>query len=156
MPSFSFKVEVARDIVDIILKIIEPIGESLRGKLAYSVQAPEEEDEMMQDIWLQELQEILQDDCDALIKLLNNKKFGKEKITLEDMEMEPIIRACSAIRLKLHTRYLGSLKDAELESGEIDFMTLTPEERIHYSCYMFLAGLQNILIDHIDPESSEE
>lgn len=70
-------------------------------------------------------------------------EFGPE-------DCEPLLRAASALRLKLRERRLGALADSVLEAGEIDYGRLNKEERLAMTAYMLLASLQDIVIRHLD------
>ena len=75
-------------------------------------------------------------------------EFGPE-------DCEPMLRAASALRLKLRTRKLGAIADSALETGEIDFARLNKEERVAVTAYSLLASLQEIIIRHLDPSGEE-
>ena len=63
---------------------------------------------------------------------------------------EAVVRACSAIRLRLRERWLKPLGDETLESGEVDVASLDESSRKAFMCYLFLATVQELVIQHLD------
>jgi hypothetical protein len=59
-----------------------------------------------------------------------------------------ILRACAAVRLQVRAQFLSALPDAALESGKIIPAKLGAEARDALQCYSFLAGLQELIIQH--------
>ena len=63
---------------------------------------------------------------------------------------ECIVRACAAVRLRLREHYLKPLGDEKLESGDVDMLTLDEPLRRAFMCYLFLATIQELIIQHLD------
>jgi hypothetical protein len=61
-----------------------------------------------------------------------------------------IVRACAAVRLRLREKYLKPMGDETLESGEVDLMSLDEPLRKAFMCYLFLATIQELIIQHLD------
>ena len=60
------------------------------------------------------------------------------------------MRACTAVRLHLRERRLKSLSDESLETGDIDMDGLDEITRKAFMCYLFLATVQELIIQHLD------
>ena len=60
------------------------------------------------------------------------------------------MRACAAVRLRLREKYLQGLGDDTLESGEIELTHLEEPLRKAFMCYLFLATVQELIIQHLD------
>ena len=63
---------------------------------------------------------------------------------------EPVVRACAALRLRLREENLKSLRDEMLESGEVEMDQLAEPVRKFFMCYLFLATLQELIIQNLD------
>jgi len=96
------------------------------------------------------------DDQTRFAAIFDTEEFRKNGVAeFGPEDCEPLLRAASALRLKLRNRKLGALADSALETGEIDYARLNKEERTAITSYMLLASLQEIVIRHLDPGSAE-
>ena len=59
-------------------------------------------------------------------------------------------RHLSAVRLRLRERYLQSVADEALETGEVELAKLPEPVRKAFMCYLFLATLQELIIQRLD------
>jgi hypothetical protein len=104
------------------------------------------------DDWRNDLAGETQDDQARFAAVFDTEAFRSEGIAeFGPEDCEPLLRAASALRLKLRTRKLGAMADSVLETGEIDFARLNKDERTAITAYMLLASLQEIIIRHLDP-----
>jgi hypothetical protein len=71
-------------------------------------------------------------------------------VAFDESNAEPIVRACAAVRLHLRERYLKQLGDEMLESGDVDLTKLGEPLRKAFMCYLFLATIQELIIQHLD------
>ena len=63
---------------------------------------------------------------------------------------EPVLRACAAVRLRLRERFLKALNEEVLESGDLEIESLQEPARKAFMCYLFLATIQELIIQHLD------
>lgn len=110
-----------------------------------------QEDMELADAWEDGLSERLQDDCHRLLELMNDARLGKDSFNLDINKAESILRASSAIRLKIRASLLEDIPAGELEGGSVDLDVLSPGEQGAYLCYLFLASLQDLIISQLDP-----
>jgi len=61
-----------------------------------------------------------------------------------------IVRACAAVRLRLRERFLKQLPDETLETGDVELEQLDEPLRKAFMCYLFLATVQELIIQHLD------
>ncbi|MFT3828890.1 MAG: hypothetical protein QM691_04200 [Opitutaceae bacterium] len=142
---------VVGPLLEYLLPLAREMGE---GALAFEPDLKEIEEDFRED-WRNDLANQSQDDQTRFAAIFDTEEFRKEGIAeFGPEDCEPLLRAASALRLKLRTRKLGALADSALENGEIDFARLNKEEQIAITAYMLLASLQEIVIRHLDP--SEE
>ena len=58
--------------------------------------------------------------------------------------------AISVCRLRLRERFLTALSEEVLESGDLEVESLEEPARRAFMCYLFLATLQELIIQHLD------
>lgn len=137
-----------------MLEMVKAATESLNGHLAVEPQMPED-DEDLQMAWQADLIEALHYDIDYLLMVLRDHDFGKGELIMEEGVAESVVRACSAIRLKLRESALLKLTDHQLESTEVDILSLPTDMQQYYACYLFLASLQSLILIELDPSCEE-
>ena len=137
-----------------MLEMVKAATESLNGHLAVEPQMPED-DEDLQMAWQADLIEALHYDIDYLLMVLRDHDFGKGELIMEEGVAESVVRACSAIRLKLRESALRKLTDHQLESAEVDILSLPTDTQQCYACYLFLASLQSLILIELDPSCEE-
>ena len=69
------------------------------------------------------------------------------EVVVDESQRLPIVRACSVLRLQLRHSFLAALSDTTLESGLDE--VYTGEERNAVMCYLFLATIQDMLLQHL-------
>jgi hypothetical protein len=142
--------------VKLSLPVVAPLLDILRDlavELARTLAAPQALHDLDQDFrgaWIGELLEGQTEDIRALLSLFDGEFFTEGVIAFDENNAEPIVRACTAFRLQLRERRLKSLGDESLESGEIDMEGLDEETRKAFMCYLFLATVQELIIQHLD------
>lgn len=119
-------------------------------------------DAEFRELWTDDLKDALKSDCARFLEVFDREEFRETGVTdFSDRQVDPLLRACSALRLKLRTAELGKVSDDTLEDGEVDFAKLKPRERMAFTGYVFLGTLQEILIRHLDvlaaaPDTGED
>ncbi len=109
-------------------------------------------EEDFRDHWRADIAGQAQDDQMRFAAIFDTEEFRNDGLAeFGPEDCEPLLRASSALRLKLRNRKLAALADSALESGEIDYARLNKEERTAITTYMLLASLQEIIIRHLDP-----
>lgn len=143
MPEIAFKIEkeYLAPIGEMSMRIAELFGD----KLAISVDLPRDDPELA-EAWQDGLVETLHQDMRCLVNFIEDERFGFDSIWLEDSVAEGVLRACSAIRVKIRELYLGGLSDAQLEEGDFDGSLLDQEGKGAYLTYTSLALLQEAII----------
>lgn len=141
----NFFFEIDANIIPILREQIHGILEQLKDDLVIEVLLPDNDPELT-SCWKSSLVEELQADCRSLLSLLGHKSFGQEPISVEMEFAESFLRACSAVRRKLRTNFLAEIKDCDLERGELNIIELAPKLRKPYACYVFLAYIQETII----------
>ncbi len=112
---------------------------------------PPASDQVMSEVWLEDLLESQKKDITALNELFNNELLDTGRATVNEEDVDLILRGCTALRLVLRESTLSRFEDEHLESGEVEVGKITAEEEIGYGVYILLASLQELIISQLDP-----
>jgi hypothetical protein len=145
----KIEVKLSLPVVAPLLDVIKSTVDDLRGSLAAS-SAGHDIDEDLREVWVDALLMSQAGDCRTMLGLFDRDFFSTGVISFDETNAEPIVRACAAIRLRLREKYLKRLEDESLESGNIELETLPEPERKAFMCYLFLATIQELIIQHLD------
>ena len=143
------EVRLALPVVAPLLDVIKELAGGLRKNLAAPL-ALTDLDAEFRDAWIAELLAGQEQELGALLALFNEDFFREGVVAFDEDNAEIIVRACAAIRLQLRERCLKSLGDETLEAGEVDVMGLDEPLRKAFMCYLFLATIQELIIQHLD------
>jgi hypothetical protein len=143
------EVKLALPIVAPLLDVIKELAEGLRKNLAAPLELHDIDPEFRES-WVGELLSAQNDDVHTLLALFNDEFFTEGVVAFDEDNAEPIVRACAAVRLRLREIYLKPLGDETLESGDVELETLDEPLRKAFMCYLFLATVQELIIQHLD------
>lgn len=143
------KVTLSLPVVAPLLDVVKAAADSLQHQLAAPL-AMEDLEAEFRDTWTGELLSGQNEDVRTLLGLFDSEFFATGVIGFDGQNVEAIVRACSAVRLRLRTRFLGGLDDEKLESGDVELGSLDEPVRKAFMCYLFLATIQEIVIQHMD------
>ena len=144
-----FEIALSLPVVAPLLDVVKELADGLKHTLAAPPSLPDN-DPVFRDLWTRELQDGQNEDITALLALFNEEFFTEGVVALGPGNAESIARACSAIRLRLRERYLQPLGDEALEIGEVELARLDPTTRKAFMCYLFLATIQEYIIQRLD------
>ena len=133
-----------------LLAVIKAAADDLQPTLAVPPAVPDAEREFA-DAWKGELLAAQNSDVGTLLALFGNEFFSTGVIALDPTNAESVLRGSAAVRLRLRERHLRTLDDDALESSEVALSDLTEEQRRALAAYVFLATLQELIIQHLDP-----
>jgi hypothetical protein len=143
------EVRLALPVVAPLLDVIK----ELAGPLRHTLAAPQDIADLDADFreaWIAELLAGQQEELAALLALFNEDFFREGVVAFDETNAEIVVRACTVVRLQLRERYLKPLGDETLEAGEVDVMALEGPLRKAFMCYLFLATIQELIIQHLD------
>lgn len=143
------EVRLSLAVVAPLLDVIKATGDSLQTELAAPNTLGDIEPDLRDD-WRAELLESQNSEVRHLLALFDNEFFTNGVIAFDGSNAEPVVRACAAVRLKLRETYLTELNEELLESGEIEIEELPEPGRKAFMCYLFLATIQELIIQHLD------
>ena len=143
------EVKLALPVVAPLLDVIKELAEHLRKAPAAPVALDDLEAEF-RATWIDELLLSQNEEVRTLLALFDDEFFSEGVVAFDEKNAEVIVRACAAVRLKLRERYLQPLGDETLESGDVEMATLSEPLRKAFMCYLFLATIQELIIQHLD------
>lgn len=143
------EVKLALPVVAPLLDVIKELADNLSRNLAAPL-ALKDLDEEFQAAWRDELLSTQNEEVRTLLSLFDDEFFSDGVVAFDENNAEIIVRACAAVRLRLREKYLKPLGDEALESGDLDLMTLDEPLRRAFMCYLFLATIQELIIQHLD------
>lgn len=149
MPEIQFRISPVFLVT--FTELVETLTRQVGLQLAVQVNGPEDEDEIMLEAWRDSLIHSVREDCEKLLSLFKDTGFGQQNVIISEEVALGILRACSAVRLKIQQLFLKKFDESELEEGNLDFHQLDPDTQQVYACYVFLAGLQETLVQEIEP-----
>lgn len=143
------EVKLSLPVVAPLLDVVKELAEGLKQTLAARPTLPDS-DSVFRDVWTSELLANQNEDVAALLSLFNQEFFSEGMVVFDEKNAESIVRACSAVRLRLRELHLLPLGDEALEIGEVDLKSLAEPMRKAFMCYLFLATIQELIIQHLD------
>lgn len=143
------EVKLSLTVVAPLLDVIKSVSKSLGQTLAAPLAMTDLDAEFHKD-WAAELQAGQKSDVDVLLALFDENFFTDSVIGLDAGNAEPVVRACAAVRLRLREMYLKVLDDEVLESSDVELDQLDDPVKKAFMCYLFLATLQELIIQHLD------
>jgi len=126
----------------------------LLSELSEELAAPNEvpvDDEIMTDFWSRDLLESQKKDVGAIAELFDDEFLETGRATVDEEDVDRVLRGCTAVRLKLRETTLASIDDAALEKGEINQGEMSDEEESGYGAYVLFASLQELIISQMNP-----
>jgi len=143
------EVKLSLSVVPPLLDVIKSTVDDLGGSLA-APSALRDVDEELRATWTDGLLASQGSDCRTLLALFDREFFSNGVIAFDETNAEAIVRACAAVRLRLRDRHLKTLEDDVLESGNVELEQLPEPQRKAFMCYLFLATIQELIIQHLD------
>ncbi len=143
------EVRLSLEVVAPLLDVIKQAATALGTRLA-APNAMRDIDADFSEAWTAELLAGQNSDVRQFLGLFDGDFFVEGMIALDEKNAEPIIRACAAIRLKLREMHLKDFGDETLETSDVNIMQLEDSTRKAFMAYLFLATLQELIIQHLD------
>ncbi|HVT74308.1 MAG TPA: hypothetical protein VHD61_14320 [Lacunisphaera sp.] len=133
-----------------LLDVIREAADDLRPELATAAPVPDREEEFSAG-WREELLQGQNSDLGVFLGLFGHEFFATGVLPLDPTNAEAILRACAAVRLRLRAKHLEGLGDEVLESSAVALDELPDLQRKAFAAYVFLATLQELIVQHLDP-----
>jgi hypothetical protein len=132
-----------------LIAVIREAADSLSDDLAAPNSLRDIEPDLREG-WREDLVSA-QNEAITVLLALFDETFDESGIVGFDADnAEPVLRACAAVRLRLRERFLKALNEEVLESGDLEIESLQEPARKAFMCYLFLATIQELIIQHLD------
>lgn len=145
------EVKLSLPVVAPLLDVIKAVADTLKSQLAVAPSQMELDADMRQT-WDEDLLFAQNAGVRSLLAMFDRQFFETGTISFDEENAEPILRACAALRLQLREQHLKGLDDETLETSEVDIDELAEPMRAIFMCYVFLATIQEVIIQHLDSE----
>ena len=133
-----------------LLDVIRESADDLRQNLAIETQFPEGDREFA-DTWTQELLAGQNSDVREWLGLFGSEFFSEGVIAVDSNNCESLLRGCSALRIRILTRWLQAIPPDLLEEEDVPEEAVPEAARIPFASYSFLDQIQKIILEHLDP-----
>lgn len=143
------EVRLALPVVAPLLDVIKELADNLRKNLAAPLALKDLEPDFLES-WTEELLSTQNEEVRTLLALFDDNFFSEGVVAFDEENAEVIVRASAAVRLRLRENYLKPIGDELLESGDVDLTALDEPLRKAFMCYLFLATIQELIIQHLD------
>ena len=143
------EVKLSLPVVAPLLDVIKTAADTLHDSLAAPL-GVQDIDPEFREAWTDDLLKSQNDELGTLLALFDKEFFSTGTVSFDEDNAEVIVRACAALRLRLRGTVLKSVTDEALENGDIAVEALTEKQRTAFMCYLFLATIQDLIIQHID------
>ncbi len=143
------EVRLSPEAVAPLLDVVKAVVDGLADELA----APNRLEELDADLrggWRDELLRSQNEDCRRFLALFDKEFFATGTIGFDETNAESVLRACAAVRLRMRGQELKDLPDDTIEGAAADLDGLAEPVRKAYLGYVFLATLQELIIQHLD------
>ena len=143
------EVKLSLEVVAPLLDVVKQVVDGLDGRLA----APNKLEDLDADLrpgWKDELLRSQNEDCRRFLALFDREFFASGSISFDEENAESVLRACAAIRLRMREGALKGLPDDTIESADPEVDQLDEPVRKAFLGYVFLATLQELIIQHLD------
>jgi len=151
----QIEVRLSLPVVAPLLDEIKAVSDSLQDRLAAPLEMGDV-DEDMRGFWRDELVTSQNGDIAKLLALFDREFFVSGVVVFDRDNAEPVLRACAAVRLLLREGFLQKLPNEALEGGEVEIEQLAEPLRKPFMCYLFLATVQELIIQHLDTLEQDE
>ena len=143
------EVKLSLGVVAPLLDVIKAVESSLEDELAADLPM-EQVDVDLRDDWRAELVSEQNGDVARLLALFDSDFFASVTVAFDEDNADSILKACAAVRLRLRDRFLDQISDEMLERGDVELEELDDDDRRAFMCYLFLATVQELIIEHLE------
>ena len=137
-----------------LLDVIKEAADDLRTTLAIRARFPEEDSDFS-ETWVQELMAAQNSDVREFLGLFDSDFFADGTVAIDGDNADSLLRACAALRLRIHERWLRQVPADILEDEDAEISTVPVEIRLPFAAYTFLDQVQKIILEHLSPAGTE-
>lgn len=146
------KINLAIDpeVLESLKNLTRTITAEMKGELVIKTDS-HHDDEEFEALWNESLIEQLDNDCNHLLLFLEDNRGGKG-LSIPKNSAESVLRGATAVRIKIQQTLLKGIPEADLENATVRMDLLPAKKQQAYLLFIFLATLQELIIQQIAPE----
>ncbi len=131
-----------------LLDFLKPMLRELEHETAF---APEmaQADRELAGLWREGLIHTQVDDCRSFLALFGSEFLNSGQIGLTEENADAVLRATSAVRIKLRTDVLKAVPEGDVRSRTINLGVLSEGERSGYAALRLMDEIQDIILTHL-------
>ncbi len=137
-----------------LLDVIKTAADDLRDTLAVRATFPENDAEF-NETWTQDLMAGQNSDVRELLGLFDSNFFADGAISIDSDNCDSLLRACSALRIRILTRWLSEVSAEIIEDEDAPIELIPMEIRLPFAAFTFLDQIQKIILEHLSPAGTE-
>lgn len=137
-----------------LLDVIKTAADDLRETLAIKATFPDHDAEF-NETWTQDLMAAQNSDVRELLGLFDSDFFADGSIAIDAGNCDSLLRACSAVRIRILTRWLAEISPEVLEDEDAPAEVIPAAVRLPFAAYTFLDQIQKIILEHLHPADAE-
>lgn len=137
-----------------LLDVIKTAADDLRDTLAVRATFPEHDAEF-NETWTQDLMAGQNSDVRELLGLFDSDFFTDGAISIDSDNCDSLLRACSALRIRILTRWLSAVPAEVIENEDAPIEAIPVEIRLPFAAFTFLDQIQKIILEHLSPAGTE-
>lgn len=137
-----------------LLDVIKTAADDLRDMLAVKATFPEHDAEF-NETWTQDLMAAQNSDVRELLGLFDSNFFADGAISIDSDNCDSLLRACSALRIRILTRWLSAVSAEIIEDEDAPIDLIPVEIRLPFAAFTFLDQIQKIILEHLSPAGTE-
>jgi hypothetical protein len=131
-----------------LLDFLKPVLKALEKETAF---APEmaEADRELAGLWREGLIHTQVNDCRIFMKLFDAEFLNSGKIVITEENADAVLRATSAIRIKLRVGVLAGVSDHDIRNDCVNLGAVSENERAGYAALLLMKQLQDVVLEHL-------
>ena len=148
----AIEIKLSVDAIAPVLDLMREVSGELKTETSLSSEIVHNSSKGLCDFWRNELLAAQTDDCRKFLSLFGGDFFADGRVRITPKESDSILRACSAMRLRLRATRLEKMTEDELQNRarENPLDVELPHGR-PVIAYTLLAEIQTIILRHLNP-----
>jgi hypothetical protein len=143
------RIDVSLNVAGVVrlLDFLRPVLKALETEVAFAPQMAEADRELA-GVWREGLIHTQVEDCRRFLALFDAAFLNTGAVAITTENADAVLRATSAIRIKVRTGILARITDAQLHEGASDGVGLTDAEKSGMAVLRLMQQLQDVARQH--------
>lgn len=131
-----------------LLDFLKPVLKALETETAFGPEMAQA-DRDLDGLWREGLIHAQVEDCRRFMALFDANFLNSGQIVLTEENADAVLRATSAVRVKLRLGVLAAVSDLDLRNRTVNLGALTEPERLGYATLRLMEEIQEIVLQHL-------